>query len=104
LTAVDRDSLPGGCLRGVRSEDLGLGAALAAHIFAVAGVLLGITALALGSAPSTEANTIYHRVILGVLVVVLVLLVTRSARIALGRRKQPRPEKWQGESANDHSE
>ncbi len=60
-------------------------AAISAHIFAVAGVLLGIIALALGSAPSTVANTIYHRVILGVLVVVLVLLATPGARATLGR-------------------
>ena len=62
--------------------------ALAAHLFAVAGVLLGITALALGLSPSTEANTIYHRVILVVLVIVLALLTTKSARTALVRRKQ----------------
>jgi fluoride ion exporter CrcB/FEX len=62
------------------------GAATAAHVFAVAGVLLGITALALGAGPSTEANTLYHRVILGVLIVVLVLLATPGARAALGRR------------------
>lgn len=60
-------------------------AALAAHVFAVAGVLLGITALALGAGPSTEANTIYHRTILVVLVVVLALLATPGARAALGR-------------------
>jgi uncharacterized membrane protein len=59
--------------------------AIAAHVFAVAGVLLGITALALGAGPSTEANTIYHRVILVVLVVVLALLATPGARAALGR-------------------
>jgi hypothetical protein len=64
------------------------GTALAAHLFAVAGVLLGITALALGAGPSTEANTIYHRVILGVLVVVLVGLSTPAARAALGHRTQ----------------
>src|SRR6266581_4515775 len=57
--------------------------AVAAHVFAVAGVLLGITALALGAGPSTQVNMIYHRVILGVLVVVLVLLATRSARDTL---------------------
>jgi hypothetical protein len=62
------------------------GAALAAHLVAVVGVLLGITALALGAGPSTEANTIYHRVILGVLVVVLVVLSTPAARAALGHR------------------
>jgi hypothetical protein len=62
------------------------GSALAAHLVAVAGVLLGIIALALGAGPSTMANTIYHRVILGVLVVVLVGLSTRAARAALGHR------------------
>jgi hypothetical protein len=62
--------------------------AIAAHIFAVAGVLLGITALALGAGPSTEANTIYHRVILVVLVVVLALLLTPGTRAELGRSKQ----------------
>ena len=62
------------------------GAALAAHLFAVAGVLLGIIALALGAGKSTVANTIYHRVILGVLIVVLVLLATPAARATLGRR------------------
>jgi hypothetical protein len=65
---------------------LAWGAALAAHLFAVAGVLLGIISLALGLGPSTVVNTIYHRVILGVLVVVLVLLTTPAARAALGRR------------------
>jgi hypothetical protein len=62
--------------------------AIAAHVFAVAGVLLGITALALGAGPSTEANTIYHRVILVVLVLVLVLLATPGAKAALGRSKR----------------
>ena len=58
--------------------------AVAAHVFAVAGVLLGITALALGAGPSTEVNTIYHRTILVVLVIVLGLLLTPGARAALG--------------------
>ena len=61
------------------------GVALAAHIFAGAGVLLGIISLALGLGPSTPANTIYHRVILAVLLIVLVLLATPSARAVLGR-------------------
>jgi hypothetical protein len=39
---------------------LAWGAALAAHLFAVAGVLLGIASLALGLGKSTVANTIYH--------------------------------------------
>ena len=58
-------------------------AAIAAHIFAVAGVLLGITSLALGFGPSTEANTIYHRVILAVLVVVLALLNTSNVKVRM---------------------
>ena len=62
--------------------------AIGAHVFAVAGVLLGIAALALGAGPSTEANNIYHRVILVVLVVVLALLLTPGARAALGRSKR----------------
>ena len=62
--------------------------AIAAHAFAVAGVLLGITALALGLGPSTVANTIYHRTILGVLVVVLALLASPGARAALGRSQK----------------
>ena len=60
------------------------GVALAAHIFAVAGVLLGITSLALGFGPSTVTNTMYHRVILVVLVIVLVGLSTPGARAVLG--------------------
>lgn len=60
------------------------GVTIAAHIFAAAGVLLGITALALGLGPSTETNTMYHRVILVVLVIVLVGLSTPGARAALG--------------------
>jgi hypothetical protein len=57
----------------------------AAHAFAVGGVLLGITALALGGGPSTDLNTIYHRVMLAALVAGLALLLTPAARAALGR-------------------
>lgn len=60
---------------------------LAAHIFAVAGVLLGILATTRSPAGG-EPNFIYHRVILVVLIIVLILLATPSARVALGRRKQ----------------
>jgi hypothetical protein len=60
------------------------GIAIAAHLFAVAGVLLGITALALGLGPSTETNSIYHRIILALLLIVLVLLATPGARVAMG--------------------
>jgi hypothetical protein len=57
----------------------------AAHAFAVGGVLLGMAALAVGGGPSTELNTIYHRVMLVALVTGLVLLLTPVGRAALGR-------------------
>jgi hypothetical protein len=56
-----------------------------AHAFALGGVLLGTAALAVGAGPSTELNTIYHRVILAALVVGLVFLLTPTGRAALGR-------------------
>jgi lysylphosphatidylglycerol synthetase-like protein (DUF2156 family) len=56
-----------------------------AHAFALGGVLLGITALALGAGPSTELNTVYHRVMLVALVAGMVVLLTPVARAALGR-------------------
>ena len=65
--------------------------AVVAHVFAVAGVLLGITALALGAGPSTEVNTVYHRTILVVLVVVLALLFTPGARAELGASHRSLP-------------
>ena len=60
--------------------------AVAAHVFAVAGVLLGIVAVAGGGAPGDEVNAIYHWVILVVLVVVLAGLLTQGVRAALGHR------------------
>ena len=65
--------------------------AVAAHVFAVAGVLSGITALALGAGPSTEVNTVYHRTILVVLVVVLASLLTPGARAELGASHRSLP-------------
>jgi len=60
-------------------------AALAANAFALGGVLLGMAALALGAGPSTELNTIYHRVMVVALVAVLVLLISPTGRTALRR-------------------
>jgi hypothetical protein len=59
-----------------------------AHGFALGGVLLGITALALGGGPSTELNTIYHRVMLVALVAGLALLLTPTGKAALGHSDQ----------------
>jgi hypothetical protein len=60
-------------------------AAVAGHAFALGGVLLGVTAIALGGGPDTTLNHVYHRVMLVVLGAVLVVLATPSGRNALGR-------------------
>jgi hypothetical protein len=60
--------------------------ALTAHLVSIAGVVLGTVALAAGLGPSTPLNVVYHRVILGVLVVGLVLLVSTPGRRALRGR------------------
>ena len=60
-------------------------AATAAYGFALGGVLLGMTALALGAGPSTDLNTIYHRVMVVALVAVLALLISPTGRAALRR-------------------
>jgi hypothetical protein len=58
-------------------------AAIAAHAFALGGVLLGTAALAAGAGPSTNMNTVYHRVMLVALAAVLALLLTPAGRSAL---------------------
>ena len=59
--------------------------AAAAHAFALGGVLLGIVALAVGAGPSTELNTVYHRVMVVALLAVLGLLLSPPGRSALHR-------------------
>jgi hypothetical protein len=59
--------------------------AVIAHSIAILGVLLGI--FATRNSTGDEANYIYHRVILVVLVITLALLVIPGARAALGRRR-----------------
>src|SRR5215217_9269031 len=70
-------ALPGGRrIRDPHPQDAGLDRAItAAHAFALGGVLLGMAALAVGAGPSTELNTVYHRVMLVALVAGLVLLL-----------------------------
>lgn len=58
-------------------------AAIAAHAFALGGVLLGTAALAAGAGPSTDMNTVYHRVMLVALAAVLALLLTPAGRASL---------------------
>jgi hypothetical protein len=56
---------------------------LTAHIIAVAGVLLGMVAMALAPAPASAANQLYHRIVLGVASLMLLFLFTRAAKDAL---------------------
>ncbi|HWB71565.1 MAG TPA: hypothetical protein VG452_05040 [Egibacteraceae bacterium] len=60
-------------------------AAVGAHGFALAGVLLGMAALAAGRGPSTELNNAYHLTMLAFLGAGLVVLLTRPARAVLDR-------------------
>jgi hypothetical protein len=61
--------------------------ALAAHGFALGGVLLGMAALAVGAGPSTELNTIYHLVMVVALAAVIALLLSQAGRAALRRAR-----------------
>ena len=63
--------------------------AVTAHAFALGGVLLGITALAFGAGPSTELNTVYHRVMVVALLAVLALLLSPVGRTGLRRAASP---------------
>jgi hypothetical protein len=50
------------------------GTALIANLIALAGVLLGIAALAAGAGPRTASNDLYHRIMLVVIGACLVIL------------------------------
>ena len=63
-------------------------ATVAAHLFALAGVLLGVWAIAAGFGPHNLLNDTYHRLMVVVLVAGLILLWTPGARAALGRGKR----------------
>lgn len=63
-------------------------ATVGAHGVALAGVLLGMAALAAGRGPSTELNNAYHLTMVVLLAAGLALLATRPARAALHARRQ----------------
>jgi hypothetical protein len=63
------------------------GAVTGAHAVALAGVLWGMVAIAAGRGPHTPLNDTYHRVIVVLLAVNLILLLTPSGRASLGRRR-----------------
>lgn len=56
-------------------------ATLVAHLFAIAGFLVGIVATRLGTTPF---NALYHRVMLAVFVAGLILVLLPAGRAALG--------------------
>jgi hypothetical protein len=60
-------------------------ACVAAHAVGIAGVLLGIVALAMGRGPTTDANYVYHRVVLTIMIGSLILLLTPAGRTSVGR-------------------
>ena len=63
---------------------LGWRATVLGNFIALAGVVLGIVALAVGAGPRTASNDLYHRIMLVLIGVSLVILF--SARSALNRR------------------
>lgn len=75
--------LAGGAFAVIARKPWAWSATLAANLFALFGVTLGILALALGNGPSTNLNGVYHRVMLAVLVVCILLLLTPTGRTGL---------------------
>jgi hypothetical protein len=61
-------------------------ATLVAHLFTLAGVLVGIFAIEAGKGPHSPLNDGYHRLMVGLLLVGLVLLFAPSGRAALAER------------------
>ena len=68
-------------------KPLAWAAVTAAQAGALAGVLWGMVAVAAGRGPHTQLNDTYHRVMVVVLGVGLILLLTRVGRAALDIRK-----------------
>lgn len=62
----------------------GWGVALTGNLIALAGVVLGMVALAMGAGPRTASNDLYHRIMLILIGASLVILF--AAKSALQRR------------------
>jgi hypothetical protein len=60
-------------------------ATVAAHVFSIGGVALGMAALAAGRGPQTQLNSTYHLTIMLVMLATLALLATPIGRAALRR-------------------
>jgi hypothetical protein len=59
--------------------------AVITNLFALFGVLLGITALALGAGPRTASNDLYHKIML-ILIVAALLLIGFSNRATFSQK------------------
>jgi hypothetical protein len=59
--------------------------ALAGNLVAIAGVIIGMVALAIGSGPRTASNDWYHRLMLALASVAILMLFLPSGRMALRR-------------------
>jgi hypothetical protein len=57
------------------------GAALTGNFIALAGVLLGMAALAVGAGPRTASNDLYHRLMLILIAVATVALFVQRPRV-----------------------
>jgi len=60
-------------------------AALAGNLVAIAGVIIGMVALAIGAGPRTASNDLYHRIMLALAGAAILLLLIPSGRAALRR-------------------
>jgi hypothetical protein len=59
-------------------------AALIANLVALAGVVLGMAALALGAGPRTVSNDLYHRIMLALIAAALLMLFLRRSTLQGG--------------------
>jgi hypothetical protein len=61
--------------------------ALIANVVAIAGVAIGVVALAVGAGPRTASNDLYHRIMLALAAASLIIIFVPNGRAALKRVK-----------------
>jgi len=71
-------ALPFGAVALLRKWKRSSGAALIGNLVALAGVALGMVALALGAGPRTPSNDLYHRIMLALIAAAILVLLLRS--------------------------
>lgn len=73
-----------GAIALLRASRTRWGVALITNLVALAGVLLGIAALAAGAGPRTASNDLYHRMMLILIVAVILILFFARSRLKQG--------------------